>query len=149
MIAIAVIVAESSRVSPLPSLGTIITYLAGIATVISALFMYFGAKQERRNAQRQRREAAEREREGILRLQQDFYGDQRPGVPTRPGVLEVLGEMTTKVDAILAEVNYNHGGSIKDAVDRIDTRLESVESDVKGIHDRLDNQGGTEVHVHT
>ena len=82
----------------------------------------------------------------------DWYGEpERPGVPPRPGTLEKLDSLDRrlvtvdgKVDVIHSEVNYNHGGSIKDAVDRIDTtikvmdtRLGSVESDIKLIHNRV------------
>lgn len=73
------------------------------------------------------------------RFDRDWYGEaERPGVPVRPGVLEQLLSLTTDVAAIKVEVFPNHGGSIKDAVTRMDTRLETVELDVRGIHEKLD-----------
>lgn len=69
----------------------------------------------------------------------DWYGEEeRPGVPRRPGTNERIAALSekfvtleAKVDVIHSEVNYNHGGSIKDVVDRIET-------DVRSIHAKMD-----------
>jgi hypothetical protein len=71
----------------------------------------------------------------------DWNGEgERPGVPHRPGVMERLTTLEVQgakqgeqLTVIHNEVNYNHGGSLKDAV-------ESIRSDVKSIHDRMDGQ---------
>jgi hypothetical protein len=81
----------------------------------------------------------------IMQMVEDFNGEpERPGVPARPGVM-------TRLSAIEAEITPNHGGSIKDAVNRIDVKVVTLESDVKGIHERLDSGGQekVQVNVHT
>lgn len=55
----------------------------------------------------------------------DFFDDwvgepSRPGVPARPGVMERLGR-------IEHEVTTNSGGSLKDAVKRIEDRVTNIE----------------------
>jgi hypothetical protein len=51
---------------------------------------------------------------------EDFYGTkERPGVPGRKGVLERLA-------TIEAEVSYNSGSTIKDAVRRIDVNVKQI-----------------------
>lgn len=134
VVAIVIHAASSGGVSPL-SWTTTISVLASLATIISVVVLFRQARVEQRN-----RDADQRLRdEQLLR---DFYGDARPGVPQRPGVLVSLENLDSKVDHILSEIQPNHGGSIKDAVVRMDTRLVSVESDVKGIHERLDAKEG-------
>lgn len=72
----------------------------------------------------------------IMQMVDDFNGTrQRPGVPERPGVMARLQTLDEKVAAVHTEVNYNHGTTIKDAVSRIET-------DLKGVHDRLDKREG-------
>lgn len=76
----------------------------------------------------------------------DWKGEaERPGVERRPGVMERLSNLDTQVEVIHTEVNFNHGGSIKDAVNRmdrtlegVDRRLVTVEDDIKSVHHRLD-----------
>jgi hypothetical protein len=105
-----------------------LNFLLGLAAVVAVISGAYGAwrilsRQHKRSEQ----------------FFRDWFGeDERPGFPARPGVLVRLqaletGQETlaTQVGVIHAEVNYNHGGSIKDVVERI-------ESDVKGIHERLD-----------
>lgn len=68
----------------------------------------------------------------FVNMLDDWSGESaRPGVAHRPGVMERLAGLETSVEVIHAEVNYNHGGSIKDVVDRI-------EKDVSALHERLD-----------
>lgn len=111
-----------------------------LATVASALVMILQARAERRKNARERRAADELERDVVVQLKTDFYGDQRPGVPAKPGVLVLLENLTTQVESIHSEITPNHGGSIKDAVVRIDQRVAGLDADVKGLHARL-NQG--------
>lgn len=133
-VAILVQAASATGVSPFPW-TTAISVVASLATIISVVFLFRQARAEQRS-----RDADQRSRdEQLLR---DFYGDQREGVPHRPGVLVSLENLDSKIDSILSEVTYDHGSSIKDGVRRIDHRLESVESDVKGIHERLDAKEG-------
>ena len=99
--------------------------LAALVTVLGAVLFLWRQTKE----QRQRND----------RFDRDWYGEpERPGVVARPGVLEQLQTVRMEVGQIKAEVFPNHGGSIKDAVDRMDIRLETVEVDVKGLHERLD-----------
>jgi hypothetical protein len=56
---------------------------------------------------------------------EDWNGEEsRPGVPERPGVMSRLAALEADVVTIRAEVSPNHGGSLKDAVERIDERTE-------------------------
>jgi hypothetical protein len=72
----------------------------------------------------------------------DFHGeDERPGTPRRPGfserlsgVEDYMSEMRSKVTDIDGKVSFiekelhpNHGSSMRDAVDRIQIRLDLVE----------------------
>ena len=126
-----VFVAGSSAggISLVGALVPLISVLAGLATVVGAIVMYMQGRDERVKR-------SEHRREQIQRLQQDFYGDERPGVPKRSGVLEMLDNLTAQVATIHAEITPNHGGSMKDAIGRIDMRLEAVETDVKSLHDQ-------------
>jgi hypothetical protein len=68
----------------------------------------------------------------VLLMAHDWNGQPaRAGVAARPGVMERLDNHDTILRQIHAEVNFNHGGSIKDTVTRIET-------DVKIIQTRLD-----------
>lgn len=119
--------ASSGGGSPLTSLGVIGSILGSIATIITVAIMTREArgKQKAREGQ---------QRTGYQKLLDDFYGDHRQGVPFRPGVLEWMETINTQMDKVLSEITPNHGGSMKDAVSR-------VEADVKSLHDRLDKQG--------
>jgi hypothetical protein len=60
----------------------------------------------------------------IGHLVDDLVGEpERPGVAARPGVMERLREL----DERTAELRHNGGGSIKDAVHRIDSRVEGID----------------------
>jgi hypothetical protein len=53
----------------------------------------------------------------------DWNGEpDRPGVPGRPGVMK-------RLESIESEVRTNHGSSLKDAVNRIDTNLNELRED--------------------
>lgn len=125
MVAIAVIVAgTTAQVSPFP-LVAILEGLAALVTILGAvLFLWRQTKDQRvRNE----------------RFDRDWYGEIiRPGVPARPGVMEQLLTLRVDVESIKAEVNYNHGGSIKDVVDGTRDEVRALAVDVKGLHDRLD-----------
>jgi hypothetical protein len=113
--------AATIRVSPeafLVSLASLVTFLGGVYAIWHAV-----SKRAKKFDQ----------------FFRDWYGEEeRPGVARRPGTNERIANLSdkfvsleAKVDVIHSEVNYNHGGSIKDVVDRIET-------DVRGIHERLD-----------
>lgn len=104
--------AATLRVDPL----NVMLGLASLVAVITGLvagFRWLGRKLDQ-NAQ----------------LYRDFYGEDRPGVPPRPGVLEMIA-------TIHSEITPNHGGSIKDAIVRIDDRVATLDADVKGLHTRI------------
>ena len=88
----------------------------------------------------------------IMQMVEDFNGTgERPGVPARLGVMERLQGLDLQVAQVISETSPNHGGSMKDAVQRIDTKVGTLEIDVKGIHERMDLTGPqkvVEVNVH-
>jgi len=57
----------------------------------------------------------------------------RPGVPGTPGVMQRLSQQDDQLTAIQAEVIPNGGGSIKDAVHRIDICIISLDERVSRI----------------
>ncbi len=58
----------------------------------------------------------------------DYFGEEeRPGFPGRPGMQERLRFMEEEIACISFEMRPNHGTSIKDAVGRIEERLEKLE----------------------
>lgn len=60
----------------------------------------------------------------IGHLVDDLRGEPaRPGVPARPGIMDRLAQVETDVARVRAEVTPNGGGSMKDAVGRIETKL--------------------------
>lgn len=133
-IAMIVMAEPASRVSPTVSWVAILEGLAALVTIIGAVLYIWRQTKD----QRQRNE----------RFDRDWYGEpDRPGVPARPGVMEQLLTLSSNQQVVIADVGQiktevfpNHGGSIKDAVTRMDLRLETVELDVRGIHERLDKQ---------
>lgn len=82
----------------------------------------------------------------IVHFFDDFLGEEeRPGVPSRPGFSERMSKMETcvtkvdqrlntieyKVESIDKELQPNSGLSLRDAITRIEKRLEEVEAEVK------------------
>lgn len=80
----------------------------------------------------------------VVHFFDDFLGEsERPGVPARPGFSERMSSMETcmnkvdnrlntieyKVESIDKELQPNSGLSLRDAVERIEKRLENVESE--------------------
>lgn len=58
----------------------------------------------------------------------DWFGEAaRPGVPDRPGVMKRLADMQTDIDKIKHEMWPNSGGSLRDAVDRLEKAASSNE----------------------
>lgn len=50
----------------------------------------------------------------------DWHGEsQRPGVPRVPGVMERLQDHDIKLSNVQDELNFNHGHSVKDVVNKI------------------------------
>lgn len=60
----------------------------------------------------------------IGHLVDDLRGEPaRPGVPARPGIMDRLAVVEQDVAQVRAEVTHNGGGSLKDAVTRIERRV--------------------------
>lgn len=77
----------------------------------------------------------------IMQMVEDFNGTaERPGVPARAGVMQRLQLLDDQVVVIHGEVNYNHGGSIKDAVDRVDARVEGMETTIGELKNQNDEK---------
>jgi hypothetical protein len=58
----------------------------------------------------------------------DYFGEEpRPGFDGRPGLQERLKFMEDEIACISFEMRPNHGTSIKDAVGRIEERLDKLE----------------------
>ena len=59
----------------------------------------------------------------------DYFGEEaRPGFEGRPGLQERLKFMEDEIACISFEMRPNHGTSIKDAVGRIEDRLDKLEN---------------------
>ena len=58
----------------------------------------------------------------------DYFGEEeRPGFEGRPGMQERLKFMEDEIACISFEMRPNHGTSIKDAIGRIEDRLNKLE----------------------
>jgi hypothetical protein len=58
----------------------------------------------------------------------DYFGEEeRPGFAGRPGMQERLHNMEVEVKTISYEMKPNSGSSIKDAIGRIEKRLNALE----------------------
>lgn len=58
----------------------------------------------------------------------DYFGEEeRPGFDGRPGLQERLRIIEMEIECISFEMRPNHGTSIKDAVNRIEKRLDQLE----------------------
>jgi hypothetical protein len=58
----------------------------------------------------------------------DYFGEEeRPGFPGRPGMQERLGYMESEISCISYEMRPNSGTSIKDAIGRLEKRLDALE----------------------
>ena len=58
----------------------------------------------------------------------DYFGEEaRPGFEGRPGMQERLHKMEDELACISFEMRPNHGTSIKDAINRIEKRLDALE----------------------
>ncbi len=54
----------------------------------------------------------------------DWSGEAaRPGVPARPGVMARLATIEQRAAAIEHELHPNSGGSLRDAIDRVEARV--------------------------
>ena len=69
----------------------------------------------------------------VRRLDQfidDWQGtESRPGVEGRPGVMERLSRIERTVGVVVHEVRPNAGGSMRDAINRVDRRTASLAGD--------------------
>lgn len=134
MAGVVAVYASASAPAGSSSLDTFVSVAAGIATVVSVLFLYFQARSDRVRRAEQRQKDRDEQKSRDEQLRRDFYGDSRPGIPPRLSVPMMLENLSDQVAIIHAEITPNHGGSIKDAIGRIDLRLEAVETDVKSLH---------------
>ena len=58
----------------------------------------------------------------------DYFGEEkRPGFEGRPGMQERLRYLESEISCISYEMRPNSGSSIKDAIARIEKRLEQLE----------------------
>lgn len=58
----------------------------------------------------------------------DYFGEEeRPGFDGRPGMQERLRNLEVEVKTISYEMKPNSGSSIKDAINRIEKRLDQLE----------------------
>jgi hypothetical protein len=58
----------------------------------------------------------------------DYFGEEeRPGFEGRPGMQERLGYLESEISCISYEMRPNSGSSIKDAIARIEKRLDQLE----------------------
>ena len=58
----------------------------------------------------------------------DYFGEEeRLGFAARPGIQERLGYMESEISCISYEMRPNSGSSIKDAINRIEKRLDTLE----------------------
>jgi hypothetical protein len=58
----------------------------------------------------------------------DYFGEEeRPGFAGRPGMQERLRYMESEISCISYEMRPNSGTSIKDAIGRIEKRLDALE----------------------
>jgi hypothetical protein len=58
----------------------------------------------------------------------DYFGEEeRPGFPGRPGMQERLRYIESEISCISYEMRPNSGTSIKDAIGRIEKRLDALE----------------------
>lgn len=60
----------------------------------------------------------------------DYFGEEeRPGFQGRPGMQERLRNLEEEVKTISYEMKPNSGSSIKDAINRIERRLNNLEKE--------------------
>lgn len=77
---------------------------------------------------------------------EDWHGSPaRPGVASRPGVMErlshqdvALGEIRDRVVAVEGEMRTNGGSSLRDAVNRIEGTIATLTDSIEATADRLD-----------
>lgn len=54
----------------------------------------------------------------------DWYGEpERPGVPARPGMMQRVGGIETRLGGVEHELHPNEGSSLRDAVDQANVLL--------------------------
>ena len=123
----ALMLAEAVQVSSSVPWALIIEVLSALVTIGGAALWLLKQIRE----QRLRNE----------RFDRDWYGEpERPGVPARPGVMEQLLSLRTDVNFIKTEVEYNHGSTIKDAVEVTRTTVAEMKDDIRILHERLDGK---------
>ncbi|SOB83126.1 hypothetical protein [Streptomyces sp. 1331.2] len=94
------------------SLDAILLWCGAVVTVAGAAgLLWRTTRSARRLAQR------------VEDFVDDWQGTaDRPGVPGRAGVMTRLDQIEHKLAAVQHELHPNSGGSLRDAVDRVDQR---------------------------
>lgn len=116
--------------------GTVIPIIAAAAAVVSALvavlLLMIQLRSQNSKIQRQNEEQLKKQRQ----FEQDWNGEPaRPGVPERPGMLE-------RVRRIEQELKPNGGGSIRDAMTRLEREQVFQRGELTKITDELKRQNG-------
>lgn len=106
-----------------------------IATILGIVGIIVGIQQFSTGA-RQHKQATKFEHNNRLLAQDQFLRDwqgesKRPGHPAVPGVLE-------RLQKIEAELKHNGGSSVKDAVIRIEQKLEAIDARLDDGNKRFD-----------
>lgn len=96
----------------LPGVDLAVVWCGVVAAVGTALgLLYRATRGARRLAER------------LGDLADDWQGTPpRPGVPGRPGVMTRLDAIEQQLAGVEHELHPNSGGSLRDAVDRVDER---------------------------
>lgn len=84
----------------------------------------------------------------FVHLRDDLLGqEERPGVPARPSLLEqvaqlaeAVAQLTDAVANIQAEVNFNHGSSVKDHVVLLREELSDLRGELVKIQESEDKK---------
>lgn len=117
---------------PTPDATTVGAWLIGAAALITALVVTWRFAAALLAAGRR-----------LGHFLDDWFGESaRPGAPARPGIPERLtrveqqvAEVRQQVDAIVHELHPNAGGSLRDAIDRVDVRTARIQPVVQQLAD--------------
>lgn len=75
----------------------------------------------------------------IIRFLDDYLGEPaRSGVPERPGVMARMARFEQLLGHVLAETQPNHGTSLRDAVNRVESEVTQARTDQAEYNRRLE-----------